>query len=273
MSGVFKDFPDNSTITIDFIVPFTFLGEVGFETDTWTSFSWQTFMLLDNSADVSSFEEKIAPLINEFIDTEEYILKVQALADLHFYKTDGSAGRIIYIRVFFIIGIVIVLLACINFTNISTARATKRFKEIGIRKAVGAIKTQLILQFLIESFLMVFISMIIAMSIVELFRPSFNELAGKAISISYINLEFIGIVVLLSILTALLSGIYPAFILSSFNPISALKGVKNSENSHTSIRKILVIVQFKKKMGKDAYLATEYAKYAYQSALTEQMLW
>ncbi|PKP34713.1 MAG: hypothetical protein CVU00_05670 [Bacteroidetes bacterium HGW-Bacteroidetes-17] len=242
--GVYKDFPLNSTLRFDLIVPFTYLEEIGFSTDGWDSFSWQTFFLVDGSLNMNSFKDKIKDFMDEFVDDEKYILKLQSLDDVHFYNMDGSAGRIKYINIFIIIGIVIILLACINFMNLSTVRAIKRTREIGLRKAIGAGKKELIKLVMGETFAMVFIALIISMSLVELTRPFFNEITGKGISLAYLNGKFIVILSIIAIITTILSGFYPAFVLSSLNPINALKGIKDSGKGKARVRKILVIIQF-----------------------------
>ncbi len=244
IAGVFKDFPLNSSLMFDLIVPFTYLKEIGFSTEDWGSFSWQTFLYLKSDKAINSLKEKMKGLLAEFVDGEEYVLKLQSLEDLHFYNMDGSEGRIKYVRIFIIIGIVIILLACINFMNLSTVRAIKRSREIGIRKSIGANRMQLIRLVLSETFIMVCIAMLISMSMVELFRPFFNELTGKGISITYFNAEFLFILILILITTTLLSGFYPAFILSSMNPLHALKGVKDSGKGKARIRIALVVLQF-----------------------------
>jgi putative ABC transport system permease protein len=244
ITGVFKDFPLNSSLNFELIVPFTYLKEVGFSADNWGSFSWQTFLYLKNKKDAKSLVDKMTGLMAEFVDGEEFILKLQSLEDLHFYNMDGSEGRIKYVRIFIIIGIVIILLACINFMNLSTVRAIKRSREIGLRKAIGADKMQLIRLVLSETFIMISIAMLISMSLVELFRPFFNELTGKGISIAYLNTEFLLILIFILLSTTLLSGFYPAFILSSLNPVHALKGVKESGRGKARIRIALVVLQF-----------------------------
>ena len=244
ITGVFNDFPLNSSLHFDLIVPFTYLDKVGFSTEDWGSYSWQTFFLLDGSLNINSFKDKIKNFMDEFVDDEKYILKLQSLDDMHFYNMDGSAGRIKYIRIFIIIGIVIILLACINFMNLSTLRAIKRTREIGLRKAIGAGKKELVKLVMSETFTMVFIALIISMSLVELVRPFFNEITGKGISLAYLNGTFIIILIIIAIITTTLSGFYPAFVLSSLNPINALKGIKDSGKGKARIRIILVIIQF-----------------------------
>ncbi len=244
IAGVFNDFPKNSNVKFDFIVPFNFLKEIGFDAESWQSFSWQTFLLLDKSTDIELFGNKIKGVINEFVDDEKYVLKLQGLDDIHLYNIDGSAGRIKYVRIFIIIGIVIIFLACINFMNLSIVRSIKRSREIGVRKAIGAMKYQLIVSFLSETSIMVFIALIISMSLVELLRSFFNEITGKSISLAYLNIEFVFALILIAIVTVLLSGLYPALMMSSFNPISALKGTKNARGTKGRIRKILVVIQF-----------------------------
>lgn len=244
IAGVFKDFPLNSSLRFDLIVPFAYLKEVGFSAEDWGSFSWQTFLYLNSDEVIKPLQEKVKGVLAEFVVDEEYNLKLQSFENLHFYNLDGSEGRIKYVRIFIIIGMVIILLACINFMNLSTVRAIKRSREIGLRKSIGANRMQLIRLVLSETFVIVSIAMIISISMVELFRPFFNELTGKGISINYFNTEFLFVIILILLSTTLLSGFYPAFILSSLNPVHALKGVKESGKGKARIRIALVVLQF-----------------------------
>lgn len=155
-----------------------------------------------------------------------------------------DGGRITYVWLFGTVGIFVLLLACINFMNLSTARSEKRSKEVGIRKAVGSLRSSLIFQFLGESFLVVFFAFVISLFLTYVSIPGFNSLAGKSIRLPLANYYFWGLSVLFLIITSLLAGIYPAVYLSSFKPIKVLKGAIHLGKYASYPRKVLVIVQF-----------------------------
>jgi ABC-type antimicrobial peptide transport system permease subunit len=155
-----------------------------------------------------------------------------------------DGGRITYVWLFGTVGIFVLLLACINFMNLSTARSEKRSKEVGIRKAVGSLRRSLVIQFLSESFLVVLFAFMIALLFTYLFIPGFNNLAGKSIQLPVSNVYFWGLSVLFLIITTLLAGIYPALYLSSFKPIKVLKGAVHLGKYASYPRKVLVVVQF-----------------------------
>ncbi len=155
----------------------------------------------------------------------------------------GPNGNLMYLYIFGSIGFFILLIACINFMNLSTAKSEKRAKEVGIRKVIGAQKNQLIVQFLGESLLMSFFSLILAIVLLIVLIPSFNAVTGKSLHL-FQNPDILLIIVLLTVLTGLLAGLYPAFYLSGFKPISILKGSKGNGFSAVSIRKGLVVFQF-----------------------------
>ena len=153
-------------------------------------------------------------------------------------------GDIKYVYIFILIAVFIILLACINFTNLSTARSTTRLKEVGIRRVFGVQRSTLSLQFMLESFLIVFSAYILAMVLTEISLPFFNRLTEKSISINYFDIRFIGAVLALIIAVSVLAGSYPAIYLSSFKPISVLKGEMVTGKKRTRFRSILVVGQF-----------------------------
>ena len=161
-----------------------------------------------------------------------------------FENGKNTGGFIKYVRMFGILGLVVLLIACINFMNLSTARSEKRAKEVGVRKAVGSERKQLISQFLNESILIAACSFILALGIVMLALPFFNKLTDKDMSLHLTNPLFWIIMIAFTIITGLLAGSYPAFYLSSFNPVRVLKGNLKAGQSSSLPRKILVVLQF-----------------------------
>jgi putative ABC transport system permease protein len=174
---------------------------------------------------------------------------LEPVPDIHLYSSLdhqlSPGGNITYIYFFSTIAIFILIIACINFMNMATAKYTYRAKEVGIRKVVGSNKTQLVVQFLLESILVSLIALIVAMTAIEIILPHFNNLAGKDMSLSYLNSWFvIPAFILFGILVGALAGTYPAFFMSSFKPINVLKGQLGSKVSGSQFRGALVVIQF-----------------------------
>ena len=166
-----------------------------------------------------------------------------------FAKWPVVSGRVEYVKLFTIIGLVILVIACINFMNLSTAQASKRAKEVGVRKTVGARKNALVFQFLGESLLITFIALVLALTIADLLMPVFNNLVGKEMSIPFADPQFLLAIICILIFTGLVSGSYPAIYLSSFQAASVLKGAVTKGKSMGGIRKFLVIFQFTLSIG------------------------
>ena len=172
------------------------------------------------------------------------VLPFQSLY-LHYDETNSvGEGRIVYVRMLGIIGVFILLLACINFMNLATARSEKRAKEVGIRKTVGSLRGHLIAQFLGESVLLAFLSFVLAIALAALTLPWFNQLAGKTMTFPWTNPLFWSLSLICTLLTGLLAGSYPAFYLSSFRPVKVLKGTFKAGKGASNPRKILVVAQF-----------------------------
>ncbi len=252
VSGVYKDLPGNSHFVVDFIVPLTLFKKVGQNLDNnWEYLMLNTYVRLDPQVEVAAFEKKIRDFHIRKDPNSTFELFLQPLGRIHLYSAglefdllNKSAGDIKYVKIFSLIAFFILLIACINFINLSTARASKRSKEVGIRKVVGSGNAQLIRQFLGESVLMVFIANIVAMILVEFALPYFNEFTGKELTIDYSNpLLYLALVIFI-LLTGFLSGIYPAFFLSSFQPVKVLKESVSSGKRGVAFRKGLVILQF-----------------------------
>ncbi len=242
--GVFRDFPPNSSIQCDFVVPIEVLGEFGIDMESWNSFAYRNFVELHTNTDVSALEEKIKDVINEHEDRERSHIRLQPIEKIHLYKRNGEKEGMRYVIIFTVIAFAILIIACINYTNLSTARAIKRTREIALRKVVGATRSQICLQTFMESVLVAFIGVIIAMMLVELVRPAFNVLTGKNITISYLSLQFILVLVGIAFVTGILSGSYPALVVSSFNPVKAYTAGRLGTSGKSYFRIILVVFQF-----------------------------
>ncbi len=188
VTGIAANPPENSSIIFNMIIPFEILGE-----ERITGWSWESsgFVQLQDGTDIASFSEKIVDTIVRHNPDNENTVLLQPLSRVHLYNPLGHPESLIFVLIFAAIGIIVLLIACINFMNLSTARSAKRAREVGIRKVVGADKKQLIEQFLSESILLAFISLIIAFVLVELFLPAFNQIADKELAVEPSNLTIL----------------------------------------------------------------------------------
>ncbi|WPQ66523.1 ABC transporter permease [Chitinophaga sancti] len=228
ISGVYNDMPANSTIRMDFVLNFgAWVDQIPVSGDLGNGKGpFETYVLLKQGADVQAamgkWPFKIELSLRKFTDR---------------YLQEGS--RMAYVRMFCLIGIFIIIIACINFMNLSTANAAGRMKEVGIRKAIGASRARLIRQFLGESLLLSFMALLLAIGIVMLLMPAFNAITGKQLSL---KIDYV--VVAIPLITGLLAGSYPAFYLTGFHPVVTLKGKFLQTSGNAWARKGLVIFQF-----------------------------
>src|SRR5688500_9610161 len=260
VAGVYADIPSNSIFGhIEFFGNLDGL-KVTNETlkaneDNWGNAGCRIFV---QTADHVSIEQANAAIADLYLkDTPEDVAnqskKYKTTLWLHHMKDwylnsefkDGqpAGGRITFVWLFAIIGVFVLFLACINFVNLTTARNEKKAKEVGIRKAIGSMRSQLVSQFLSEAFLVVFLALVIALMLVTVTLSAFNELAEKSISLPYKNIYFWLVTFIFLMATAFLSGLYPAFYLSSFRPVKVLKGSPRLGKSTAMFRRILVVTQ------------------------------
>lgn len=246
VSGVFKSPPKNSSKWFNIVLNYENLIDRDPWADEWNGGYAQTYVVLKEGTDIDEFNEKIADYMNLKSDSDRFTLFAQKYADNYLYGeyTSGiqTGGRIENVRLFTFIGIFILAIACINFMNLSTAQASKKLKEVGVKKAIGANRAALIFQFLSESILLAIISLVVSIGIVALVLPQFNSISGKSLDLSLQHYLFP--ITSLVILTGILAGSYPAFYLSSFKPVAVLKGKLTNLRGEEWIRKGLVIVQF-----------------------------
>jgi ABC-type antimicrobial peptide transport system permease subunit len=248
VTGIMKNVPGNSSLQFDIAVPYELLRSIGRRLDSWTVNTTITFVLLGEDAVPQIIVPKIHSLLGKHTSTEGLQFSLLPLTDIHLYSHSGfgnKRGNAQYVTIFSAIAVFVLLIACINFMNLSTARSSKRAREVGMRKVVGAMRTQIVKQFYGESCLFIFISLVISLVIVWLALPVFNVISGKSISIGmlvhgYMPLAVMGIL----LITGIFAGSYPALFLAAFHPVKVLKGVLSSGPSHSTFRKILVVVQF-----------------------------
>jgi ABC-type antimicrobial peptide transport system permease subunit len=247
VSGIFKDVPKNSTEEFDFVLSFKLFEEMVGDGMQWGNYNSLTYALLKKNTDVDALNKKLAGFIKEKLPNSNVSLFFRPYSDKYLYSKyeNGvqAGGRIEYVRLFSIVSAFILLIACINFMNLSTAKASRRIKEVGVKKAIGANRATLIAQYMEESFLMTLISVITALLLVWLFLPQFNTLAGKDISLIIDTQMAISLLIIL-VITTLVAGSYPAFYLSGFKAATILKGKMKSSLGELWARKGLVIFQF-----------------------------
>ena len=252
INAVFDNLPKNSSAQFDYVINWqTFLEDNEWAKD-WTNNGPLTYIMLRQGTDAKTFESKIVRFLDKYNDEQtatNYIrLGIQRYGDtyLHsgFKNGELSGGRIQYVKIFSIVALFILLIACINFMNLTTARSLKRAKEIGVRKVVGALRSFLIRQFIGEALMIVMFAVIIALFIVNLVLPLFNELTQKQITLPYHLPEFWWSIAGLILITGFISGSYPALYLSGFNPLRVLKGSLKFSRGALLFRKSLVVFQF-----------------------------
>lgn len=245
ISGVFKNIPSNSSEQFDFLVSQDVLMKSG-DYRKWGNYGPNTFVLLKKGEDPKLFNKKIRKYL-ETKDVKNYNLFIRPYADSYLYNNfeNGmlSGGRIDYVNLFTVIAIFILVIACINFMNLSTARASRRLKEVGVKKVMGASRKLLIVQYLTESLIMSFMALFISLLAVELLLPQFNSITGKQLSLHF-DTKVLAALFSIALLTGLVSGSYPAFYLSGLKPSTALKGKLMLSAAAMWTRQGLVVFQF-----------------------------
>ncbi|WP_121808119.1 ABC transporter permease [Mucilaginibacter kameinonensis] len=255
VTGVIKDIPTNATMQFSYLTPFAYSeatqGWIRDGRTKWTYNSFSAYVSLQPGVSYAQIAPKIRDIV-EKRSPEMRSLKPEVfmhpLTDWHLYSNfqNGkvAGGFVDYVRLFGVIGILVLAIACINFMNLSTARSEKRAREVGVRKAIGSGRVDLVYQFLLESVLITSVSFLLCLLFVQLALPSFNALTGSYIQVPYNNIGFWAIMIAFVLLTGLAAGSRPAFYLSSFNPVKVLKGSIQMGKAATLPRKILVVIQF-----------------------------
>jgi len=255
VTAVLEDVPQNSHLRFDMLISWSTLPKNFNGGENWGSFNDFTYVLLKRGANADAFNKKLVsiykkyvqPIFAQFNVTMRY--DVQPITSIHLHSTleqePEELGSMSYIWIFSAVAFFMLLIACINYMNLTTARSARRAKEIGIRKVSGSTKKQLVLQFLSESVLTALAAVVLSILLVMLLLPVFNTLSGKAFTI-YTLFQPSNIVLLLGIglLTGLAGGSYPAFYLSAFQPVSILKGTLSKASGNVNLRRTLVVLQF-----------------------------
>ncbi|HWD89108.1 MAG TPA: ABC transporter permease [Mucilaginibacter sp.] len=256
VTGILKNIPENSTLQADWFIPYAALSadvnmQAGNNTEdqVWDSYGPFTYVELEPNADVTTVNRRLHNFIHQEDATQTNTAFLYPMPRWHLYDqfTDGKengSGRISQVRLLSVIAWVILLIACINFMNLATARSEKRAKEIGVRKVLGSGRRRLVLQFISESLVMSALATIAAVGLITFALPAFNTLVEKDLTIGLNNPAHLLALLLITLICGLLAGSYPSLYLSSFDPVKVLKGLKIKNGSAATIRKGLVVLQF-----------------------------
>src|SRR6478752_6041468 len=253
ITAVIKDVPKNSHILFNILISRSSLP-ADFA-DNWGGFGFYTYVLLKPNASAAAFEKKLLPVYDKYLASifAQFNIKMRfgiiPVTSIHLHADTANEleelGSMSYIYIFAAVAFFMLLIACINYMNLTTARSARRAKEIGIRKVTGSSKSQLVLQFLIESTLTALFALLLSIGFIALFLPTFNTIAGKFISFGTL-LQPNTLLILLGIVffIGFAGGSYPAFYLSKFNPVNILKGSLSSASGNVGLRRVLVVIQF-----------------------------
>ena len=250
--GVLKDIPTNSHLQFDMLMSFKNVELFDKWGYNWSSNAYHTYVQIKPNSDPANFSQKIKGQYIRYNPKTETTLALQPLTDIHLYSNFafnsdwGKHSDIFYVKLFSTVGLIVLLIACVNFINLSTARSTRRAKEVGVRKTIGANRRHLIFQFLGESFLLTGLAVAVSLLFGSALIPVFNQLSGKNLTLDFTARPFWLALTGLTLTVGLLSGLYPAFLLSSFQPVRVLKGLtsSNKRTYRQTLRQALVVGQF-----------------------------
>ncbi len=251
VTAVMKDLPGNTEFSFQYLLPTAYLDRLGWDQSSWNFTNTTTYVLLKPGASLAAFDEKIKHINARHLPPGRDAAQekfMQPLSRVHLYSkaVNGQlvSGRIATVKLFTVIAVFILLIACINFMNLSTARSERRAREVGIRKVMGALRRSLVAQFIGESVLFSLIAFLLAIGLVQLSLNSFDQIIGVPLVIDYSNPFFWLFAVAFILFTGIVAGSYPAFFLSAYKPVKVLKGAFKNVTSIVNPRKILVILQF-----------------------------
>ena len=253
VKGVIQDIPHNSHFKFDFLFSFQFIDQISGYGTHWGAFNFVTYLQLHDKSNVEGVNRKITDVAREKkcpqVTDGGVQFRLQPLTKIHLdprgnYREYADVGDVRLVYLFSVIALFILFIACVNFMNLSTARSVSRTKEVGMRKTFGAHRVQLVRQFFSESILLTFLAGLIAVGLTIAFLPEFNRLSGKQLSLNILNsghfLELLTVV----LITGIVAGSYPSFVLSGFRPVAVIKGIHRSRGKGSAFRRMLVIMQF-----------------------------
>lgn len=244
--GIFES-PKQSSRKFDLLFSMELLVERYAPYNNWNSNNERTYLLMKKGTDIAAFNQKIERFLTTKMENTKNTLEVQKYSDRYLYGTFTNAqqagGRIVYVRLFSLVALFILVIASINFMNLTTAKASNRMKEIGVKKAIGVRRKTIMWQYMLESIVLSFIALLAGLFLAYAFLPQFNLITGKSLSLSF-ELNLVVSALLITLATGLLSGSYPALYLSGLHPVAMLKGKLQSTFGDTWLRKGLVVFQF-----------------------------
>src|SRR5688572_5863857 len=255
VTGVIANIPSNSHLRFDFVQPMRYLARDNrdLKENVWDNFNWFTYIKLNDKAQrsesaIADLEKKMQAIYKKNEPVVKCAFVLQPLAKVHLYSNfladipgHGNAQNV---YIFMVVAVFILVVACLNFMNLATARAARRAKEVGLRKVVGAIRPHLMGQFLAESLVVAMISLVLALLIIYLVLPYFNTLGGKELALDFTNVQITAGLLGITVITGLLAGSYPALYLSGFVPATVLKGNFSAGGSGNLFRNTMVVIQF-----------------------------
>ena len=256
VTGILANVPANSHLQFDFILPLAFIAETNqdLKENRWGNFNFYTYVQLhentvSSDAALQKLNQQVTRIFKQHLDEMQVAFQLQPVSRIHLYSNNllrdvPGSGSIQYVRVFLVVALFILAIACINFINLTTARSARRAKEVGLRKVIGARRNQLIWQFLGESTIISLLALLLAIILVITLLPAFNNLTGKYLTINFRDTTFLGSLLGIALVTGLLSGSYPALFLSGFLPINVLKGQVKLGTGNVLFRNSLVVAQF-----------------------------
>lgn len=255
VTGVIANIPDNSHLQFDFVQPMRYMARTNddLKKQIWDNFNWYTYIKVNDKTQqsksaIADLEKKMQAIYKKHEEVLKVAFILQPLERIHLYSNfladipgHGNAQNV---YIFAVVAVFILVVACLNFMNLATARAARRAKEVGLRKVVGAVRSHLIGQFLAESIVVALLSLVLALLMIYLVLPLFNELGGKNLSLDFTNIKIIVGLLGITFVTGLLAGSYPALYLSGFLPATVLKGNFTAAGSGSLFRNTMVVIQF-----------------------------
>ncbi|MFN6090593.1 MAG: ABC transporter permease [Cyclobacteriaceae bacterium] len=246
VAGIIQNAPSNSSFQFDFLLSFNHLLSDRWSYN-WGSYNFITYVQLNPDQNIDAFNAKIKNVLRTHDKEAGFNISTQPLTEIYLHPLNydlwTKQGNLPFIRIFVIIGMGILFIACFNFINLSTAQSTRRSKEVGIRKTIGASRAQIFVQFLGESFLIVGCAALLSRGLIDLALPYFNSLSGKELTLHPINKIFFALLLVFTLIIGLLASLYPASLLSSFQPIKTLRGIL-PKKAGGRFREVLVVAQF-----------------------------
>jgi len=248
--GVFRDIPYNTHIRqFDLVLPWSHLDNMEwYESDSWGMLSYRTYVLLGEKASFQDVNQKITKLIQRYASGSRAEILLEPISDIHLrshYRLSTGLRGIVYVYIFSVIALFVLLIACVNFMNLTTARSFNRAKEIGMRKTIGALRRHVIVQFFGESLFMTLYALGLALALICLVLPEFNKFTGKQLNFhSIFNWQAVIGLIGITLFTGFLAGSYPALYLSSFRPVHVLRKVLQTGKKKSVFRRVLVVLQF-----------------------------